>query len=487
MAMNTVSRQCMKVTVDFDRMHAWLLPVDGTDVLQVNAPVINMALESAEVAVDDTVVQRINDYLNQIAKTHRLPRKKYLIAEARQPVEGTDGRLELSSKLTGPIEQAGHEFGGAGSTFLSAGLVEPDTPIGRIVAAVKGVAGADVRGNPLPPCCMGRSVELGDNVRLADDGKTVIAMPAGQVIYQDRTVSVREAQVISGDASPETDDIEADRHVCVSGTIRDGARAKSSRSITVGCAIEAAEVRSDDTVFVHGGIISKQKGTVRAKRSVFAKFCEEADVYSEGDIHIVKESVNSTLHAEGKLSTCGAIIGGQTYARGGIEADTLGNDSYVATPIRVGISDKNLWRWREIEADVEKKSQAAAHIRRHVEPLMANLKRLSPKQKEQATELIFKADEMDAEIAALREEQQQMRGDDGGDGVSAFVHAHIYPGVTITIGNREVRFQRERKGPVRIERQKVKGVDEIVSVDPETHDAMVLMSSQIEIQKPEDL
>jgi hypothetical protein len=116
---------------------------------------------------------------------------------------------------------------------------------------------------------------------------------------------------------------------------------------------------------------------------------------------------------------------------------------------------------------------------------MANLKRLSPANKERATELMFQADEAEAEIAEAEKEHEGMLEAARAKGIPYVLFTNIAnPGVSIRIGHRKTTLSANIKGPVRIEKRKIKEVTEFVAVDQLSGSLTVLPSMQVVEEAP---
>jgi uncharacterized protein (DUF342 family) len=97
---------------------------------------------------------------------------------------------------------------------------------------------------------------------------------------------------------------------------------------------------------------------------------------------------------------------------------------------------------------------------------MAQLKRLTPQQREKATELMYQADEMEADIMKQEARKRELLASSNGmSNASIVVTSIIYPGVKLIFGDKMTLFRKERKGPVKIERRLVNRVEEICVVD----------------------
>ena len=198
-----------------------------------------------------------------------------------------------------------------------------------------------------------------------------------------------------------------------------------------------------------------------------AKFLSETEIRAGGDVRIGKEVMNCRIVTEGQLQlTRGALIGGFAYARGGAKIGSAGSDANVRTRLCLGIHPCTLAEMHKLEEQCRSKLDFIERIRATVKPLMANLKRLTAEQKEQATELLYKADEAEAEVRKSVERRDNLVAA-GREGVSARldVTKTIHPGVTIQIGQRSATVHKELKGPIRIEERKVDNATEIVTVN----------------------
>ena len=180
-----------------------------------------------------------------------------------------------------------------------------------------------------------------------------------------------------------------------------------------------------------------------------------------------------------------AVIGGQACAKEGAEIATLGSEVNVPTEITVGVDPNVLREVDHFRESLKPKRLAIERIRQAVEPLMANLKRLSPAQKERATELLFQADEADAEIAAAESEHEKNLEGARAAGVPYVLVSHAaHRGATIRVGHRKTTLSKVIKGPVRIEKRKVKAVSEFVAVDQLTGSVTILPSTRIVEETP---
>lgn len=286
------------------------------------------------------------------------------------------------------------------------------------------------------------------------------------------TVMETAAQLleISGDVEASAGAVEAPGDVTVGGSVLESATLRSSGNVAIQGGISAATVEAAGEIRVQGGINTRHRGQVLARGGLSAKYCDEADVSAGGDIVVGTGVINSDLEAGGRLLIeQGALVGGRSYAREGAALKALGNDAHIKTHIAIGVFPGALADARRLEKTLKKQKEASARIREAVQPLMAQLKRLTPTQRERATELLYQADSIDAQIREQTEKQAAVLAAHSPTGEAALqVNDRIYPGVTVVFGDRSAVIQQERTGPLRIVRRQVGRVEEIIIEELET-------------------
>ncbi len=485
------------VEVSKDRLQAWILPTVPDDPRPVSRENILVSLEEANIALNDSVDARIDAYLSLKNGSDETDgsndvddySERFLIAEGALPVEGSDGGFDLIDDVVDPSasedDDEQEEEDAARIDFHSFNTivtVEQDQVVGKITKAVLGMPGCDVHGNAIEPKKTVRFVDLDSTVRCSDENPLlVVANTSGKVVFKDLVVKIDEVVKINGDVDYECGNIKASTDVVIHGTILDEFEVISERSINVCGAIQAAKVEAGEDLIVNGGIISRHKAAVRAGGQIFLKFGSESKMTAGGDIQVTKELMNCQVHSEGVCRVLrGDVIGGEVYAKIGLESRAIGSEACVPTNIIVGVHPSVL---AEEEAEMKKSKErlkAAEQIRTAVKPLMDNLKRLTPAQRERATELLFTAETMTTEAgeAELKREElieQEIEGQKS----YVLVGKVIYPGARIRIGRRQVVFDQELMGPVRIEYRKVKRVTEMVAVSQTSGSVTVLKSRDV--------
>lgn len=485
---NELDNKLQRLTVDVsdDHLQAWIRFCDPNDAGPLAREEILAVLEEADIVITNAVREKIGAFATSIQSSEGRS-ERYLIAAGCAAVEGVDAvficeeppeRNDIDPEDDAPTDY--HAY----NTIVT---VEEDTQIGKITPAILGKSGKDVYGKTLEPAHHAVEVQLHPTVRrAAEDPCVVIATVPGRVVFKDSTVSIDDVIVINGDVDFECGNIDASADVSIDGTILDKFEVKSAKSVCVRDTIQAARVEAGGDVLVRGGVIGHHTGSVRAGGRIVAKFAQDADLTAESDIEITKEVMHSQVHCRGKLSvTRGAIIGGEVYAREGVEVVAIGSEAFIPTSIIVGVHPSILIAADKTHEEARAKQKTLERIREGVKPLLACMKRLTAEQKEQATELLYKADCMAAEISEADEGcEEMMKEARSANPPIVLVTRTIYPGTKIRIGHRHVVFRKELKGSVRIEKRKINTVTEFVAVSQASGSVTVLNSSNVDEEIP---
>ena len=488
--MNSVTKTASRVIVDVasDRMAAHIRLQDASDIAGLTAEEILGALKEAKLVLDEQVTRRATEFIDLVT-SGSAPPEQFLLAEGRSAVEPKDEVFVWSDQFQREAEAWQSDAPINYYKISNIATVENDMVIGTLQPAVQGDQGLDVYGTAITPRRTPSEIELDSSVaRSADDPNVVVSKMPGRVVYNKGQLSIVEALILQGDIDFETGSIDSSVEVQIAGTVSDGFHVKSAKSISVGGAIEAANVEAQGDVVVRGGILGHRRGKMRAGGEIVAKFCLGANLHAAGDISAHKEVIDSEMYTEGKfLAAQSAVIGGHLYAREGVEVAALGSEAAAPTSIIVGIHPDVLKEAKRLDQDVASRTEAVAKIRQNVQPLLANQKRLTPSQKERATELLYEADVMEEGIASVQKYRDEMLENAQAKNVpSVLVNKIVYSKVSIQLGRRRTVFQADLKGPVRIEERKVENVTEFVAVHQLTGSVTILPSGRIEEAEKQD-
>ena len=276
------------------------------------------------------------------------------------------------------------------------------------------------------------------------------------------------------------DRIDSKVGVHINGRVLDRFSVRSQGSITVGTAIEAAHVEADGDITVKRGILGHGSGLVTAKGNIIAKFCTEAHLSAKSDIKIGRQIMASNVCVGGKLiGTAAGLIGGCVYAGEGVEVATVGSDANVPTRVIIGVAPEVV---REV-AVLHRSLQKIKELIERIEELLGQLEpaeaSLDDNQKKCVRELRDKTKTAKARIKADKARHDKLLAKVYTTGEhSVLVGNTIFAGTVIRISDRETVFRKNIKGPVSIEKRKLKNVTELVAVNKLTAGVTVLTSER---------
>lgn len=473
------STPTITIEVTPDRMQAWV-KVASPEAVLTPADVL-AALANAKIAVDDSVKSRVDAFLASLSM-HETPPDRFLAAEGRPAVEGQDASFVWDARFEKTRTAGGDDAPINYYEISNIFTTESGAVVGRMIPAKAGEEGVDVCGTRLKPKRRPVEIQLGKGVELSPtDSHTVISTIAGRVSCEQGVVSVCEALDVKGDVDLTTGSISSSVDVCISGTIRDNFEVKSEKSIVVGGCIDQATVLAQGDVSVRNGILGRGKGVVTSGGQCVAKFCDGAILIAAGDVKVVREVMNSSVYAEGRLYVeRGSVIGGSTYAKEGAEVAELGNASGTSTELVVGIHPSVLGKARSMSEECREKQKVMEKITATVRPLMGNLKRLTAQQREQITELVSKLEPLKQSVAETEKARDALLAQASPkSSPSVLVSRTVHENVRIRVGEHETKFSREMRGPIRIELRKVDNVTQFVAANQLTGSTTVLPTTRV--------
>lgn len=445
MSTASVSSTEIQALISEDRSQAFLR-IPKMNMTPFEQARLEMICLSAGIDMSDAVSARLAELI-KLCTSGQTPQEDFLIAEASTS-DAQDACFEFAPELD-PRNQS--EDADAFTRFHLR-PIESGTNLGKLAPAKAGEPGKDVTGEAIPAPTP-KDITLDESVKMADDGCTVVADKPGIVDFDRRRLAVLPIQRISGDVGSETGNITTEDDLDISRGVQDNYLVESTRSITIGDSIRSAVVTATGDVVVRMGIIGQGKGKVIAGGRIVCQYGGAANLQADGDIHIDKELVNSTVHTQGRLiMPNGSILGGRIHAHRGGEVRALGKNSKDKTVISLGIDPQVFARNVGIGDQIAKKTQALKRAQELLAPMQANMKRLSPQQKEQAMEMVLKMGAAQNGIDALIKQREQALKDAAPPEPAVLhVHAAIHAGTTIVFGDLATEFFHDFDGPIRIE------------------------------------
>ena len=488
----------IRVLVSDDRLQAWI-ELPGKALPGFSPPTekdVMAALDEQAIEVTDLVRERVEEYIGIIGGSTEsqgadgppeIP-ERFLIAEGQPPADAKHGDVEWHGAFVQDAQdweadaRANHY---AANSILTVGA---DTVVGRIIRPTPGHDGRDVFGKEVrPKRSKGLPMELGDGLTTAaDDPLQVVTTVPGRLVRQGQKLRMDEVLEISGDVDFRSGNVDSVIDVHIRGDIKPNFVVKTAKSLTVQGSVEAARLNVDGNIQVRGGLFGQDSGcNVQAGGEVTAAICDGVKVEAGGDIRISKEIINSELRTAGELLIeHGSLIGGEVFARNGVKLKYAGTELGVPTRIAVGRDGVVVYRVQKIDAQIGKQAQQAEQSRTQVQPLIADLKRLTPAQREQATEMLAKATDCERGTVELRAQRDRMLEEAAPEKKPGIeVEGILYPGVVLVFELREARVKAPVKGPVRVEERQIEGVTEIAIVNELTASVVPLPSAMVDVRR----
>jgi uncharacterized protein (DUF342 family) len=334
-------------------------------------------------------------------------REKVEAAEGLKPMDGRDAYIQYNFE-TNQSKARLREGSDGKVDFKELNIIQnvvEGQPLAKKIPPEKGVPGKTVTGKRIP-AKDGRdtSLPLGKNVHANDDNDTVIADINGQVVMLNGKINVEPVYTVRGDVNLKTGNIIFLGTVIVNGNVEDGFSVKAAGNIEVNGTVARAELDAEGDIIIHQGINGKSGGSVRAGRSVWARFIENADVES-GNMVIASDGIiNSRVTALNRIICQGKrahIMGGCLRAREEINAKVLGNPtSGTETVCEVGFDPKT-------KEELDRFTVSKEALEKELEDIKLNLQTLINIKKQRKS----LPEDKEANMKELMERRQILIGD----------------------------------------------------------------------------
>lgn len=288
--------------------------------------------------------------------------KRYLIAEGIPPMNGNDSIIKMYQ-----LQETSPKVGVDGKVdFYELKLINKVVSgdwLGERTEATVGYPGKSVKNEPIK-AIDGKTVPLlfdrNSVVEIPGNSKTTLyARINGAVNYDNGKIAVSNHLEAEGDVDFKTGNINFDGYLTIKGTVTDGFTATATKDIEINGPMGLGNVKSiiskEGSIYIKGGISSKGKSEIRAKKNVFTKFVDNSTLICGQTAHIGYYCINSNISAKEIVidSTVGQIIGGNIKAEVKITTPVLGSEHEKRTIVEITGFDRQYLQ-EELESIIQR-------------------------------------------------------------------------------------------------------------------------------------
>lgn len=376
----------------------------------------------------------------EVEREYNIP---YLVARGKEVVEGTPATIKYLFKTEKDIRPLIDEEGNVNYHQLNIiANVKEGQLIAKIIQSTEGENGLDLLDNVIVPKKL-KSIrhKYGKNIKISDDKMELFAAKNGLVKLSEGRVIVNDVYDVPNNVGNSTGDIEFEGTVVVHGNVITGFKVKAKGDIEVMGVVEGAEVIAGGNIILHKGIQGMGKSHIEARGSIKAKYIENANVISGGDVHseaILHSTVSckGTITVEGKK---GMISGGLVRAGEGVVTKILGSHMGTITTVEVGIDPEMIVEYTTLKKDIPRMENEAMKLEQVVQ-LLNKRKEMVGKLEDSKQEMYMSAVRnkifLSNKLVHAKKKYEALEHDvDNKNSGSVKVSNELYTGVKISIGS----------------------------------------------------
>lgn len=426
------------------------LTAPGPGGADPSADAIRGAMEASGVMYGflDDVIQGLED-----APRYREP---IVAAEGLKPKNGADAKMVYNFKTDHRDMQLQQTKDGR-VDFKELNRIEnvvEGQVLARKVPPENGEEGQTVTGKAIP-AKDGKDIEppLGENTRLSDDGRSILAEINGLVKLVNGKVTVEPIYLVDGDVNMKEGNIRFLGTVIVKGNVDDGFSVNAAGDIEVMGSVGKGILEAEGDIIVHQGIAGKGEGTVTAGGTIWSKFIENASVEA-GEMVVVSDGIiNSTVFSDKRIICRGkraSIVGGHIRAAEEVDAKTLGSVAGMETLVEVGYDPKSRERLLELEGqdnELNKKLEEISLNMATIENMRKNKRQISPDKLKQYTiikaqreKIIKQRQKIGKDIQAIQAYLDELKTNG-----RISVSGTVFPGVKVSIKDAQLPVRHETR------------------------------------------
>ena len=382
------------------------------------------------------------------------PVYKECIARGVSPIDGKDGYIKYYFDLEKKSKPKIREDGTVDYRELdiinniSAGEV-----LAELIPPKPGKNGIKVTGETIA-YKMGKLPRLkyGKNVKLLDDGKTLVAEKSGLVTIIGGKVVVLDVLKVEN-VDNNVGNIRFDGTVLVRGNILNGFKVEADGDVQVNGVVEGGYIENTGNVIVKKGIQGYNKLVVKTRGSLSTIFIENSVISSYQSItaEYIMHSEISCRENLTLLGRNGLIVGGICRAGKEIRAKTVGSMMSTNTTLEVGIDPEIRDKYKGITDQIKDYEANIKKIEKTIF-LLEKMKKTNGLDMEKDA-IYIKLLKTKESLVAEHRELIELRSSFEDKVKNAtrgriIVEDVVFPGVKIVIGNSSMIVRHEMKNSV---------------------------------------
>ncbi|MFA9463809.1 MAG: DUF342 domain-containing protein [Velocimicrobium sp.] len=280
-----------------------------------------------------------------------------VLAEAIMPMQGKSAVITYNFRTEGTSKPKINEDGSV--DFHQLDMINK-VNAGDIIATLEpvdyGKPGIDILGSIIKPKkVVAKILKHGGNIHLSEDKTIMYSDVSGHVTLIDDRVFVSNTYEVPADVSVASGDIDYDGNVMVHGNVVTGFTVRAKGDIIIDGVVEGGTLISEGQIILKRGVQGMGKGKLISKGNLTARFIENCEVISGGDI-TTDAIMHSHVSAKGEVLVTGKksmITGGEVKAGKGITAKTIGSSMCTQTVLSIGIDDNIKKEQKNLEKEIE--------------------------------------------------------------------------------------------------------------------------------------
>ena len=423
--------------ISSDKLYAWLFVL----------PPVGLGEELSQDMLYEALDEQGIAYGVDTRLLNRLPRDEdkyfhlFLIARGKPAFDGVNGNIvDYFPRVEVRVLEV-DEFDRVDYTALNLiHNVKEGEEICRLIKPTEGEPGRTVLDQEVP-AKSGKSVPLpkGRNTEISEDGTLLVASIAGDVEFTGHSFQVKPVLDIPGNVDFSTGNINFLGDVNIKGDVLSGFTVRAMGNIQVGGVVEAGStVEAGGDLIVVKGILGDGSTIVRAQRSAFSKYIENATIYVRENLQ-TDCIVNSRVYSDGEVlvrSGRGTILGGRVWAAKKISAMAVGARSECRTSVALGGLPCTNFERELVQQELRRLEMEMEKLECQLDSSGKSSLLDKTRTKLTVAELKLKQLESDLEdIQIVTEEQNKGR----------LEYGIAYPGTEISFGDEVLRLRHESR------------------------------------------